>query len=195
MMDSGSVDALCAALKGRDEAEAVSAARQLALDSSPATIAALIEALGRGDLRAAEAAFSLAVIGEPAVPALIDRLRSGDPTTRWHAARALAAIASPEAVPALINALHDESADVRWEAVYGLSAIGLPALAPLLRAICTAREITPWFAEGAQRVLRRLMPLAPGLGLDRLIHMLEHVQEYIAAPLEANRILDQLNSR
>lgn len=180
--------ALCAELQSHDERRAIAAAHQLQQHPSPAAIAGLRAALGRPGLLGLEASRALADMGRPAFGALLASLESPNPTMRWHAAKALTAIAAPESVPALIAALGDEDAGVRWEAVHALAAVGLPALAPLLHRLCAA-DLSIWQATGAQRVLRRLAPLVPELHVEKLIRMLDHTQQLVSVPIEAYRLL------
>jgi quercetin dioxygenase-like cupin family protein len=191
--DSDSLDRLRFALRDRDPLTASVAARELGKDGSPEAIAVLIGVLDRSALVGKTAVQALINIGRPATGRLVAALHSQNETVRWHAAKALAGIASPASVPALIAALQDEDGAVRWEAVYGLAAIGLPALAPLLRTLAT-EPLSGWLAISAARVLRRLVPLTPGVRLGRLIWMLEHTQARVSVPLEAYRLLTDLAS-
>ena len=67
-------------------------------------------------------------IGKPAVPAVIEALRSANSEVRSHAAKALEHMgeAAKDAVPALIEALSDENEMVRMRAVLALKKIGTP---------------------------------------------------------------------
>ena len=71
------------------------------------------------------AADSLARIGAPAVPALIDALQSEMVLTRAGAARALSFIQPQEAIPALFAALDDPSAIVTHYAEEALERMGV----------------------------------------------------------------------
>ena len=71
------------------------------------------------------AADSLARIGPPAVPALIEALQAETVLTRAGAARALSFIQSPEAIPALFAALDDPSAIVTHYAQEALDRMGV----------------------------------------------------------------------
>lgn len=95
-------------------------------DTSPATIAALDAALdddaGAVTIAAAEA---LSVLGKPAVPHLIKRLKQ--PAFRSLAARVLTDIGpdAAAAVPHLITVLSTEDDAVRREAVHALASVGV----------------------------------------------------------------------
>ena len=110
---------------------------------------------------------------------------------RWHATRALAGLCDTRAIAPLIDLLADDDASVRWEAARALGRLGPVVLDPLLQAL-SVREVTPWFAEGAARVLRRAGAgdLFPRLaGLERMLH---HAMEAIAVPVEAARVREEL---
>ena len=79
-------------------------------------------------------AFALGQIGEPAVGALREALKSASEGKRSGAAQALLIIGAPAAIaaiPDLITALHDGEAEVRGAAGEALAKIGLPALEAL----------------------------------------------------------------
>jgi hypothetical protein len=185
------VDRLRAEIWHEDEARAIRSVRQLRRAGSPEATEALCEALARTGRVGLEATHALSDLGRPAVEALLAALNGPDVTARWHAAKALAAIASPDTAPALVERLEDEDAAVRWEAVYALAAIGLPALPPLLHRVCTD-SFSAWFAAGAQRVLRRLAHLIPSLHPEHLVAALDQPQMHISAPVEAHRLLEGL---
>jgi HEAT repeat protein len=84
-----------------------------------------------------KAAESLALIGFPAVPDLIETLKHPDEDVRWKAAIALGEIGDPRAVDPLIGLLRDDDRFVKGRAAYALGKIGGPAVDPL---ICALRE-------------------------------------------------------
>lgn len=86
------------------------------------------------------AAVALSRIGEPAVPALIDALRSPNPEMRMQAADTLARIGpgASQAVPSLTELLDDEDVRVRKSAARALGQIGpkaAEAVPSLMRAL------------------------------------------------------------
>jgi len=85
----------------------------------------------------AHAAEELGRIGEPAVPALIDALRDGNPSLRASAVWKLSEIGKPvkQIVPALIRALGDESEPVGVAASTALVEMGEPAVPFLIDAL------------------------------------------------------------
>lgn len=94
------------------------------------------------------AAVALSRIGEPAVPSLIEALRSPDPTLRQQAADTLARIGpgAAAAVPALTALLEDADPRVRKSAARALGQIG-PAAADAVPSLMRALETTPAASE------------------------------------------------
>ncbi|MFO0905493.1 MAG: HEAT repeat domain-containing protein [Pirellulales bacterium] len=86
------------------------------------------------------AAVALGRIGEPAVPALVEALRSHDPEIRLQAADTLARIGpgAEQAVPSLTELLEDEDIRIRKAAARALGQIGPKAaesVPSLMRAL------------------------------------------------------------
>lgn len=100
---------------------------------------------------------SLARIGLPAMPALIDALRDPSADVRDRAAQALARIGPParQAVPSLIDALNDPDWRVRRSAARALGQIGpaaeeaVPALIEVIRDPAYDRGAPPGAATEA----------------------------------------------
>lgn len=178
-----------------DKDDHVRAAAVRALAQMPPDLAlpTLLRALARYDVVAAEAVNGLVQVGVAAVPPLLEELRGASPWARWHAARALGGIRDPRAIAPLIDALTDENGSVRWQAVYALAQFGGDAIDPLLHAL-TRKPITPWFAEGADRVLHRVAAGPAGARLARLMEMLHHIDAAVEVPVEAARLLGVLGS-
>ena len=113
--------------------------------ATPATIQALVAALGDEDLylRGA-AALALGRIGAPAVPALTQALQGPSSDVRWSAAISLGRVGSPAlaALPALTKALADASEHVRQAAAVALGGLGQPArsAAPELTRLLSDRD-------------------------------------------------------
>ena len=114
------------------------------------------------------AAMALCVIGEPAVPTLIEALRDADGWVRQKAASALGAIGEPVAVPALIEALKDEDEKVREWAVVSLGQIGNPALPALTEVLSETnmvvrdQVIDALIRIGTPEAMKTLKGYAPG---------------------------------
>ena len=92
----------------------------------PATVDALIDALDDANLDVRHfAGLTLAWIGTPAVPALVDTLRTGAPGQRAAAAFALSFMGAEgvPAVPALQEALHHPDKDVHYTARYAIQQL------------------------------------------------------------------------
>jgi HEAT repeat protein len=91
---------------------------------------------------------SLAKIGVPAVPALIEALNVHENAVRWYAAHALGRINDPSAVNALTEALRQhEDYEVRQVAAEGLGKPGNPSVVPVL--IESLRQDTNGHVRGA----------------------------------------------
>lgn len=104
---------------------AVKGFRAASNSGDASVIPALVSRLGQGDQELQDALVNaFARLGEPAVPALGEALRSEDAAVRSQAADALGHIGSPDAdpaLPALVALLGDEDDDVRLTAI---SSIG-----------------------------------------------------------------------
>jgi HEAT repeat protein len=117
---------LVAALDDPDQSVRQCAALGLRLKPDPGGIEGLIESMQGHDLLLSSlAADALVAIGELAVPALLDVLSRGSPSTRLQAVRALALIGDKRAVPALFAALDDQSSLVQYWAENGLEKMGI----------------------------------------------------------------------
>jgi len=98
---------------------------------------------------------SLAFIGKPAVPALIQILKDPDDDIRWEAAKTLALINDSGTAPELVSALQDHNFGVRWIAAEGLVNIGREALFPLLHSLVNHPD-SAVLRSGAHHVLSGL---------------------------------------
>ncbi|HEY7296122.1 MAG TPA: HEAT repeat domain-containing protein [Dehalococcoidia bacterium] len=184
--EPGALEHLRPRLNDSDDRVRAAAVRALSYLEPDRVIPLLIQALGRYDVVAAEAVSALASIGEPAVPSLIAELRRGSAWTRWHAARTLGSIRDERAIAPLITALSDEDGGVRWQAARALARYGRAALDPLLRALSTT-PVTPWLAEGADRVLQRVATGDLYQCVKPLRRALHHLDAAVEAPVEAAR--------
>lgn len=89
-------------------------------------IPALVNALSDSDgMVSTLAANALIVIGEPAVPPLLELLDDAPQSARLNAMRALTGIADPRAIPAMMAALEEDSAILQYWAEAGLERLGL----------------------------------------------------------------------
>jgi HEAT repeat protein len=80
---------------------------------------------GNGDWKVRmEALVSLAKVGPPAAPVLVEALKDGRPATREFAAQALVLFADANTRPALERALADPKPGVRLYAIQALSMLG-----------------------------------------------------------------------
>lgn len=102
------------------------AALGLAQKPDEAATQPLVRALSDGDsMVCALAANALVAIGKPAVPSLIEAVKSETHSSRIHALRALAEIRDPRAIPVLMQVIEEDSALVVHWAKEGLERLGL----------------------------------------------------------------------
>lgn len=108
------------------------AVRALAATADPAAVSTLIQVLGFNNPGAAVAAVDgLIMIGDAAVPSILDNLDDYNYGARAWAIRALAGIGSPQALELLVYAAtNDFSQSVRRAAVKGLGSIHWHQLQP-----------------------------------------------------------------
>lgn len=108
--------------------------------NNPDVLRQLVESLGdtRGMMRL-RVAETLAEIGEPTIPFLLDGLANHDnPVVRRAAAKTLMLLANPVTVPNLIHALtHDDDTVVRGSSVGALARIGEPSVQALLEILAS----------------------------------------------------------
>lgn len=122
-----------------------------------------LEAVAAGDdALAEEVAQALGRLGDAALPPLRDLLAEPDPDSRWWAARALAAVATPAARELLVAALDDPDSSVRACAAQGLGELGAgEAVASLVRRLA---DPSPFVARIAADGLARIgAPAVPAL--------------------------------
>jgi HEAT repeat protein len=140
-----------------------------------------------------EAREYLVRIGKPAVPALIDGLRSQSEHTRWESAKALSVIRDPRAASALVDALEDEESAVRWLAARALIGLGHNALIPLLHCVEMASD-SRWMREGAHHVLHSLIRDGVADEAIPVLEALENLEPTVEAPVAAYQVLQQLRA-
>ena len=103
---------------------------------SQQSVRSLIEQLSdRNGVVRERSRYTLVLIGSPAVPALLELLKSPTKRTRWEAAKALSAIAEPSSIPALVGLLSDPQSDIRWLGAVGLTRVGPRAIPQVLHAL------------------------------------------------------------
>jgi HEAT repeat protein len=88
-----------------------------------------------------EAIEQLVVIGEDAIPALIDAVNDGDTLTCAHAIEALGRIGHPSAVGTLIVALQDSEHSIIIAAMAALRRIADPLAVPSLIGFLNADDV------------------------------------------------------
>ena len=114
---------------------------------------------GNGDWKVRmEALVSLAKVGPPAAPVLVEALKAGRPATREFAAQALVLFADADTRPALERALADPKSGVRLYAIQALSMLGpLPRTQEnerILRSDPSDDGVRPMMAAALERADR-----------------------------------------
>lgn len=157
-------------------------------------VAPLIGALhAEHDVLGRVVAHALVCVGTEAVPALIDALNDPDVFVRRHAAEALAEIGDLRAIDPLLRAVEDADVTVRWKAARGLARLGRPAVLALLRALET-RPLTPWLAQGAERVLHGAPLGDESFRLQPIADALYHSTASLEVPLRAAEVLREIEA-
>jgi HEAT repeat protein len=111
-----------------DPAPEVRQCAALALAAKPdeSAVEPLVRALGDEDsMVAGLAANALVKTGGPAVPSLIDTVKTGPQSQRIHALRALAEIRDHRAIPVMMQVMQEDSALLEHWAQEGLERLGL----------------------------------------------------------------------
>lgn len=123
--------------------------------SRSADIQKWIAALGAdGPAQRDSAIARLTLIGERAVPALLETLRSGSPTVRVQALRVLERLRAPRALPVILGHLEDPEAPVAAAAAGAAGAYESAAAVPALRSAQRSPSLEA--SEAAARALLRL---------------------------------------
>jgi HEAT repeat protein len=189
--DAAALPCLLDMLNSGDEVRAIPAANVLGEQGYSQAADALVDAIA-GDLPCLHraAAQALQELGSPAVPALIRALQHPDNHVRWHAARVLGKIGTPEAIPALIQAQEDVDNGVRWLAGEALIQLGDEILEPLFENLAH-KPINAFRRTGTIQVLRRFE--SEGLReVTPTIEALRTVDYATLTPMAAYGVLQEL---
>jgi HEAT repeat protein len=145
------------------------AVERIGADPGAAALAELVEVLAAGPGVGAReaAAAALARIGAPVVPALVERLTTGDPDLRQAAAGVLGAIGDGRGVAPLTARLVDPDPNVRGAAVDALGRIGGADALAALRAAVDSDDAT--LRLGAVEALAGLGASLPVERIERLL--------------------------
>jgi HEAT repeat protein len=149
----------------------------------------LLNALISGDETRAEQSVSLLVgLGEEAIPALLDLIRSSDADHRWWGLRVLAQLPSPSGTSRqagwLVPFLNDPAPEVRQCAALGLAARpDENAIQPLIRALSDKDSMVGNLAANA---LARI----GGAAVDSLIQVVKSAPQ--TARIQALRALAEI---
>lgn len=98
---------------------------------------------------------TLAVIGEAAIPQLVDLLQNPVDRLRWEGAKALTEIPDAAAMPGLVSLLGDPKSEVRWLAATALIRIGNRSV-PLVLQSLTEHADSKGLREASHRVFNDL---------------------------------------
>jgi HEAT repeat protein len=102
------------------------AALGLAIKPGESAVRPLVNALSDADSMVSSLAVNALVkIGSPAVPALIDIVKSAPQSARIHALRALAEIRDHRAIPVMMKVMEEDSVLLQHWAKEGLDRLGL----------------------------------------------------------------------
>lgn len=134
---------------------------------------------------------ALVDMGDPAVPYLVDALKSRKALVQWEAAKALGEIPGSPATEALVDAPANRAFDVRWLAAEGLVPRGREGLVVLMRALIDKSQLG-WFREGAHLVLYDLSHKNLANEVKPVLEALQDVDSSVKVPLKARALLDLL---
>jgi HEAT repeat protein len=129
---------------------------------APPDVAQLVAELRGGDAQKSGAArVQLIALGEPAVPALAEMLRSGTPAERVSAANTLWGMGADArgAVPDLVVALSDADAELRVAAAMALESVGPVAEAAVPQLV---RALSDRDRAVQQAAVKALGAIGPG---------------------------------
>lgn len=157
-------------------------------------VGVLVERLSDKDgLVRERARHTLALVGEPAVPSLLELLKSSAKRPRWEAAKTLAAIGDSSSVSALVGVLTDPESDIRWLGAVGLIRLGPRSLSDLLRLLIERPDSTH-IRRGARHVFKELgreNPVAQEF-LAPVLEVLGDTNPASAIPPRAEEALQEL---
>lgn len=134
------------------------------------------------------AAKALVAIGEPAVPEMIEAVKSGKPTQKVGAATALGELGTTRAIGALIGALSAKEQEVRLTCRDSLVTLGSEAVEPLIGGLTNKSPFTRRHSAEALGELadaRAAAPLLAAMG-D------EHRQVRLAAMYAVGKVKDPI---
>jgi len=135
-----------------------------------------------------DASCALGEMGDKALPALLDALKSARPHVRWHAVRALGGIGDRQAVAGVAEALGDTDYSVRWAAADALAAIGLPAVPAILERLARYAPMDDMY-QAAYHALHRIGLAETQRQLQPLLKALRSPAAPVEAPMVAYRLL------
>jgi HEAT repeat protein len=168
--------------------------RALFLSAAPAGLSQQVLLGGLRDARPAlnaEAAHLLGMLGESAVPTLLEAARSPEAGARWHALRLLGSFHERRGLPIMVQALADHDYSVAWMAARTLSTMGTPVVRPILHLLSTA-PLTPWLMETSAYALHAQHHPQLRSFLEPVLRAMRSVEYRIEVPLAVEHALATL---
>lgn len=159
-----------------------------------ARLGALLKSLeSKNGLERKRARETLVLVGEPAVPHLLDLLSSPQKQLRWEAAKALQAMVQPEILGRLVELLADPDPDIRWLAASGLIALGPRSAVPVLKSLLGPPP-PRGHREMSHRILRQLSA-ENGVLAEMVAPVIEALESDDPTPIpaKAERTLSELD--
>ncbi len=131
----------------------------------------------------------LVLMGESALPVLLEKLSAKNWHVRWEAAKALGEIGDPAAAEALVKLLQDPDTSVRWAGMGSLIKLGRAGIKPLLLSL-THDFHSARLRQGVHHVLHSLHTKGLLTPLEaEVFHALEGISSEVLAAQAANRAL------
>ena len=187
--EAAAFSALLEQLKCEDNTTRIQAVEALCRLGDPKALPHLTPIIRKGHSDVSEVAVkSVAVLGPPAVPVLLEALSSRLDFIRWEAAAGLGRIGDPSAATGLAKALTDQDPVVRASAA---EALGLTGGEPAGRALI--RATTDTHGSVRQAAVAALAQLGPDGAIPALVARLGDVDHLVRR--EAVAALTQLKAR
>jgi HEAT repeat protein len=135
-----------------------------------------------------ESKWALCKLSRYAKPALLEALSHPDDHIRWHAARSLGVIGSPEGAQLLVESLLDENAAVRWAAADVLARLDA-AVVPLILRQLVETPLTEQYRQVVYHALHAMLSHSTQARLKPLLQALHSLAARLEVPAAAQRLL------
>ncbi len=140
------------------------------------------------DVLHSEAARALGELGDKALAAVLDALKSPRPHVRWHVVQIMGRISDTRAAAGLAEALADGDYSVRWAAADALATLGPLAVSKILERLSRYAPMNDTY-QVAYHALRQIGTPEMQLRLLPLLKALHGPAAAVVAPVEAYRLL------